>query len=229
MRKRPRRACRCPPSLTRRCRAAIMRCLSTVSLCRRSRYVARRKAGRLRALLRGLCVARSGARRLTLRRPIPFSPFSCTCGTYDSRATTAANRSPSPSQIVEATVDRLAPERAVEFIDRIVYKFERNPNRGLSLSVWIHAILLRHAAYLMTVPDLVARLRPIYQVCTPVAHLRHHVRCRECRLSPCPRHPRCTVRPSVLCPVLSRENAVTNTRLMSGECCDSSQPLALQA
>ena len=61
-------------------------------------------------------------------------------------------------------MDRLAPERAVEFIDRIVYKFERNPNRGLSLSVWIHAILLRHAAYLMTVPDLVARLRPIYQV-----------------------------------------------------------------
>ena len=121
-------------------------------------------------------------------------------------------------------MDRLAPERAVEFIDRIVYKFERNPNRGLSLSVWIHAILLRHAAYLMTVPDLVARLRPIYQVRVfSVASSAAAISPRAPLLLPaCASNPRCTVlsHPSSCC----RENAVTNTRLMSGDGCDSSQP-----
>ena len=85
--------------------------------------------------------------------------------------------------IVESTVDRLSPQRAVQFIDRIVYKFERNPNRSLSLSVWIHAVLRRHAAYLMTVPDLVARLRPIYQVRACCTRLGHE--CGECMCCCC--------------------------------------------
>lgn len=51
-------------------------------------------------------------------------------------------------------VSRLPPVLAVKFLTDIVAKLEARPNRGALLMVWIRAVLLVHASYLMTVPDL---------------------------------------------------------------------------
>jgi len=66
--------------------------------------------------------------------------------------------------IVRNTVSRLPPVLAVKFLTDIVGKLEARPNRGALLMVWIRAVLLVHASYLMTVPDLPKVLAGMYNL-----------------------------------------------------------------
>lgn len=43
-------------------------------------------------------------------------------------------------------------------------RLESRPTRGTQLIPWIHSIIHHHLSYLMTLPDVVNRLGPLYQV-----------------------------------------------------------------
>ena len=66
--------------------------------------------------------------------------------------------------VVGLSVARLAPARVVPLLLRLAAKVERRPGRGINLSVWLRAILTRHAGYLMSVPSLHVKLAGLYHI-----------------------------------------------------------------
>lgn len=66
--------------------------------------------------------------------------------------------------VVRNTVMRLPPTLAVRFLTDVVGRLEAKPSRGVTLMVWIRAVLLIHSSYLMTVPDLPNILSGLYNL-----------------------------------------------------------------
>ena len=56
------------------------------------------------------------------------------------------------------------PSGSPPWLRRLADKVERRPNRGLNLCVWLRALLVRHASYLMNVPNLDFKLAGLYQI-----------------------------------------------------------------
>eukprot|EP00051_Salpingoeca_urceolata_P007217 m.95635 g.95635 ORF g.95635 m.95635 type:complete len:659 (-) comp15161_c0_seq2:224-2200(-) len=65
---------------------------------------------------------------------------------------------------VQSTVARLPKEYVVRFLSGMVSKVQAKPARGLTLLVWIRAVLVVHTSYLMTVPDLASVLASLYSL-----------------------------------------------------------------
>jgi U3 small nucleolar RNA-associated protein 5 len=95
--------------------------------------------------------------------------------------------------VIDATVERLQPSRVIPFLQKVftalflfacalisrlfplqvIARFERRPTRAPHLSEWIHAVILRHTAFLVTVPDLSTKLGGFYRaIHDRVAHFR---------------------------------------------------------
>ena len=60
--------------------------------------------------------------------------------------------------VIEATAARLPTGRIVSFMKRLVSKFEKRPSRGILLTRWLSAVLNKHAAFLIAVPDVSQQL-----------------------------------------------------------------------
>ncbi|KAK9763423.1 Small subunit (SSU) processome component [Basidiobolus ranarum] len=67
------------------------------------------------------------------------------------------------AEIINNTVKRLPPTYIIPFLAQVIPRFQAKPNRGSALLRWIKAVLIYHAAYLMTVPDLVKHIGTFYQ------------------------------------------------------------------
>ncbi|KAJ3327728.1 WD repeat-containing protein 43 [Blyttiomyces sp. JEL0837] len=65
--------------------------------------------------------------------------------------------------IIFATVRRLQPAHIVPFLEMLVSKLQSKPSRAASLVEWIRAVVVSHAAFLMTNPQLVRQLGGLYQ------------------------------------------------------------------
>jgi len=65
--------------------------------------------------------------------------------------------------VIQKTVERLPPPFVVPLLTQIIDRFQKNPRRGGALAIWIKFTLTFHAAYLMTVPNLVQKLGGLYQ------------------------------------------------------------------
>jgi U3 small nucleolar RNA-associated protein 5 len=70
----------------------------------------------------------------------------------------------SDRKIISATVQRLSPTKVLPLLNIIVGKFESKPARGLSLLVWIKAVLDQHVAHLIKQPDLAESLSSLYRI-----------------------------------------------------------------
>lgn len=70
----------------------------------------------------------------------------------------------SDSDIVEATARRLPSGRIVQFLRKLVAKFEKRPSRSVLLTQWLSALLRFHTAYLVTLPDLSVQLAGLSQM-----------------------------------------------------------------
>lgn len=66
-------------------------------------------------------------------------------------------------RVLARTVQRLRPEDAVQFLGVAVGKLNLRPQRGTQLSRWIRAVLLGHAAHLMSAPSARPILSSLYQ------------------------------------------------------------------
>ena len=64
----------------------------------------------------------------------------------------------SDQSIVDSTARRLPVSRVVQFLRKLVAKFEKRPTRGGLLTQWLSAILRFHTSFLITVPDLSLQL-----------------------------------------------------------------------
>jgi Dip2/Utp12 family protein len=64
---------------------------------------------------------------------------------------------------VTKTVQRLSSTHAVVLLTSLVDKFRGSPARAAALSVWVRAVFVHHTAHLMTVPDIIPTLSPLYQ------------------------------------------------------------------
>jgi hypothetical protein len=66
--------------------------------------------------------------------------------------------------VVDATVSRLAANRVVPFLKKLVAKFEKRPSRSSLLTHWLSSILRMHASFLMSCPDLSSQLAGLSQI-----------------------------------------------------------------
>ena len=57
--------------------------------------------------------------------------------------------------IIRNTVIKLPSHFVVQFLEKIVERFQTNPSIGLDLLEWIRVTLTIHSAYLMTVSDTI--------------------------------------------------------------------------
>jgi len=64
--------------------------------------------------------------------------------------------------IVQKTVAGIPTNYVIPFLKFIISKFRSNPKFGLSLIIWMRAVLIQHTSYLMTVPELVKLLAELY-------------------------------------------------------------------
>jgi len=64
--------------------------------------------------------------------------------------------------IINSTIQRLPSSFVLPFLTTVVEKFQTKPARGIALINWIRAVLVQHTSYLMTVPDLLRNLAPLY-------------------------------------------------------------------
>lgn len=67
-------------------------------------------------------------------------------------------------EIITTTVNNLPATCILPFLRQLVDRLERSPRRGRVLVNWLRKILLRHTAYLMTVPDLAKELAALYEI-----------------------------------------------------------------
>jgi U3 small nucleolar RNA-associated protein 5 len=65
---------------------------------------------------------------------------------------------------IRNTVGRLPTADVLPLLQIVIAKFKTKPTRGPGLSVWIQHILSRHTGYLLSVPNLSAKLGPLYRV-----------------------------------------------------------------
>eukprot|EP01135_Chromosphaera_perkinsii_P003578 Nk52_evm36s248 gene=Nk52_evmTU36s248 len=66
--------------------------------------------------------------------------------------------------VVRNTVKRLPTQYVVPFLTQTIHKFQAKPSRGIMLVPWIKSIILIHASYLMSLPDLNKSLGGLYQL-----------------------------------------------------------------
>ena len=67
------------------------------------------------------------------------------------------------ARTIDGTVASLPTDKVIPFLTRIIQKFEARPNRGIVLVRWLRAVLINHAAFLMSIPGLVIKLSGLYQ------------------------------------------------------------------
>ena len=67
-------------------------------------------------------------------------------------------------QVIDSTVERLPLTRIVTFLDILTEKIERRPSRGATLGVWVKSILITHAGFITTLPNIYAKLAILYEV-----------------------------------------------------------------
>jgi len=80
-------------------------------------------------------------------------------------------------QVIFCTVRRLQQDHVLPFLQLVLARFRGNPNRSVSLLVWIRAVLVEHVAYLSTVPELLATLSDLYAtVRTRLANYKRFVK-----------------------------------------------------
>jgi len=60
--------------------------------------------------------------------------------------------------IIEATTLRLPSGKVIQFLKKLVFKFERRPSRGMILTKWLAGILKNHNSFLISIPDLASQL-----------------------------------------------------------------------
>lgn len=65
--------------------------------------------------------------------------------------------------VIRRTIQRLPPPYVIPFLTQIIARFQKKPNRGAYLAIWIREVLMNHTAYLTTVPNLLTKLGPLYQ------------------------------------------------------------------
>jgi len=53
--------------------------------------------------------------------------------------------------VIQKTVERLPPPLVIPFLVQLIDKFQRAPQRGVILGIWIRVTITYHTAYLMTV------------------------------------------------------------------------------
>ncbi|TPX62201.1 hypothetical protein SpCBS45565_g07046 [Spizellomyces sp. 'palustris'] len=67
------------------------------------------------------------------------------------------------TNMIVATVRRLPPSQVLPLLDQLMLRLQRRPNRARELIEWVRAVVLVHAGYLMSVPNLAANLGALYQ------------------------------------------------------------------
>ncbi len=82
-------------------------------------------------------------------------------------------------EIITTTINKLPAACILPFLQQLVDRLEKSPRRGRVLIGWIRRILLRHTAYLMTVPDLAKELAALYEIIAS----RSALYTKFCRLS----------------------------------------------
>eukprot|EP00744_Colponema_vietnamica_P005450 GILI01007986.1.p1 GENE.GILI01007986.1~~GILI01007986.1.p1 ORF type:complete len:635 (-),score=167.30 GILI01007986.1:40-1944(-) len=65
--------------------------------------------------------------------------------------------------VVQATVRRLPTHLVPRLLEQLVSRFHARPTRGLQLSMWLKATLIQHSSWLLSSPDSVRYLSPLYQ------------------------------------------------------------------
>jgi len=65
-------------------------------------------------------------------------------------------------KLIHNTVRRLPPKDILPLLKNLVDRFQSSPGRAANLVNWIRAVLVEHAPYLMTVPELVKSLSNLY-------------------------------------------------------------------
>ncbi|KAJ3278551.1 WD repeat-containing protein 43 [Borealophlyctis nickersoniae] len=65
--------------------------------------------------------------------------------------------------VIMQTVRRMSPAHVVPFLEMILERMQKTPGRTSGLVEWMRAVLVVHAAYLMSVPQLVSQLGTLYQ------------------------------------------------------------------
>jgi len=66
-------------------------------------------------------------------------------------------------QVVGGTVSRLSAVRVVPLLTKLVAKFEKRPQRVPLVAMWVRSLLVAHAGYLASIPNLATQLSKLYQ------------------------------------------------------------------
>lgn len=69
----------------------------------------------------------------------------------------------SDMKIISNTIQRLPTQHVVSFLQQVVHRFQVRPTRGKVLARWIKITLLHHMGYLLSNPQLLNNLAPLYQ------------------------------------------------------------------
>ena len=68
------------------------------------------------------------------------------------------------SDIVDATAKRIPITKIVQFLRKLIAKFEKRPSRGILLTNWLSCIMKHHLSYLISIPDLAVQLAGLAQM-----------------------------------------------------------------
>ncbi|CAK4033541.1 Hypothetical predicted protein [Lecanosticta acicola] len=68
------------------------------------------------------------------------------------------------TQTIRATIQRQRSQEIVVLLDRIAERIHRRPGRAGNLMVWIQLSLVAHGGYLANQPELMKKLKALYQV-----------------------------------------------------------------
>ncbi|KAJ3206194.1 WD repeat-containing protein 43 [Dinochytrium kinnereticum] len=109
--------------------------------------------------------AREGTGVRALRKPTATSLHSMLSQAVHSadRQLLETTLTVNDSRIILSTVRRLQPSLVVPLLDMLVGRLQAKPNRAAALIEWVRAIIVAHAAFLMTDPALVRHLGALYQ------------------------------------------------------------------
>jgi U3 small nucleolar RNA-associated protein 5 len=67
-------------------------------------------------------------------------------------------------RVITSTVAKLPPSAVSALLTKVVVKFQARPTRSVNLVTWIRAIVTQHSSYLMSQPDVVKTITPLYQL-----------------------------------------------------------------
>ncbi|XP_063682253.1 uncharacterized protein LOC134817077 [Bolinopsis microptera] len=68
------------------------------------------------------------------------------------------------SVTVEKTLGRLPLSHVIPLILAITEKIESKPSRGGELNIWLRQLFVTHRSYLISSPDVAAKLQPLYKL-----------------------------------------------------------------